>query len=88
MEEMIMPESATQSLPKSQFPLCTRCHKPVNQLTTVPIHNHPNMVMIEYECHGEHAMQEIDASMLSSQQGLSSYTVFNDYTSGLLKSTT
>jgi hypothetical protein len=91
MEEIAMPESASvnpsQTLPASHFPICTRCNKPVNRLTISTIHNYPNKVIIDYECHGENARQEVDAALLSKEQGLASYTVFNDYTSGLLKST-
>ena len=48
----------------------------------------PSTVTVEFECHGETVSQDIPSSLLAGEQGLASFTVFNDFTSGLLPAET
>ena len=75
------------TLPLTQLPECAQCAKPVERLTVTPITAHPEKVIVEFECHGEHASQEMSAKLLLGRRGLSTYTAFNEYTSGLMPKT-
>lgn len=79
-------ERSEIKLSESKFPHCLRCNARVNALTALPVPNHPDKVIIEYQCHGESVSQELPASVLANEQGLSAYTAFNAYTSGLMLS--
>jgi hypothetical protein len=70
--------------PVSQFPTCMRCHKPVEELVVSPLANTTDKITVEVHCHGEAVRQDISPALLSDDHGLASYTVFNDFTSGLL----
>ncbi|GAC1446093.1 MAG: hypothetical protein NVSMB56_01780 [Pyrinomonadaceae bacterium] len=69
---------------KSKFPRCLRCNKRVEKLIILPAARNARNVTIEYECHGECVSQEMPAAMVAD--GLQSFTAFNDYTSGLMLS--
>ena len=69
---------------EANFPRCLRCNKPVDKLVISPDPANPRKATIEFHCHGESVKQEIPSSLISGDQGLASYTVFNDFTSGLL----
>jgi hypothetical protein len=75
---------ALLKLPKSKFPRCLRCNKRVESLTVAASANSVDKVTVAYECHGEHVSQEISRAVLESAQGLTAYTAFNAYTSGLM----
>lgn len=75
---------SAKKLPKSSYPRCFRCQKPVDKLRVIPDPNEPSRVTIDFQCHGESASQEISSEMLEGEHGLSAYTVFSDFTSGLL----
>lgn len=66
------------------LPKCLRCDKPVDTLRTEPSPRDKSRVVVIYECHGESVSQELPSSALEGGQGLSSYTAFNAYTSGLM----
>lgn len=68
----------------SRFPICHRCHKPVEKLSVQPHTQHANTVIVNYECHGARASQEMSSEILASERGLAGYTAFSDYTSGLM----
>lgn len=78
------PSQAKKQLAKSQYPICARCQKAVDEANLLPPTQHPGEVMLQYSCHGEQASQEIQSRLLDSEQGLSDYTVFNAYTSGIM----
>ena len=73
---------------EANFPRCLRCNKPVDRLIVTPNSDNPDMVMIKFECHGETVSQDISSSLLEGERGLASFTVFNDFTSGLLPAKT
>lgn len=75
--------AATQQT-EAHFPRCSRCNKTVDRLVISPQPNHPGQVTVEFECHGESVEQDMPSSLLEGEQGLASYTAFNDFTSGLL----
>lgn len=78
------PIKAAIKLPKSKFPLCLRCNKRVESLTVTLPENHLGKATVAYQCHGEHVSQDVSQSVLLSEQGLTAYTAFNAYTSGLM----
>jgi hypothetical protein len=69
------------------FPHCLRCHKPVDKLIITPHASNPHKVVVEFFCHGETVEQEMSSTLLAKEVGLGSYTVFNEYTSGMMKGT-
>ena len=73
-----------KKLPKSSCPRCFRCQKPVDKLSVIPDPNEPGRIIIDFQCHGESASQEISSEILEGKHGLSAYTAFSDFTSGLL----
>ena len=73
---------------EANYPRCLRCNKPVDRLIVTPNSNDPSTVTIEFECHGETVSQDISSSLMEGEQGLASFTVFNDFTSGLLPAKT
>lgn len=79
--------AATLSM-EANFPRCLRCNKPVDRLVVSPKSDNPRTVTIEFECHGETVSQDISSSLLVGEHGLASFTVFNDFTSGLLPAET
>lgn len=70
------------------YPRCARCDKPVDEFKSTPDPRRSDTIVVEFRCHGEGVRQEMPASILrsaeSSARGLSDYTAFNDFTSGLL----
>ena len=84
-----MSESFTFSnaalVPESKLPTCLRCNKLVDWLRVSPNPRNPNGVTVEYQCHGETVTQEMPSSAVTNEEGLSTYTAFNDYTSGLMR---
>lgn len=70
------------------YPRCARCDKPVEEFKLTPDPRRSNTVVVEFRCHGEGVRQEMPASVVrsaeNSSEGLSRYTAFNDFTSGLL----
>lgn len=53
-----------------------------------PDSDNPGTITVEFECHGETVSQGISSSLLVGERGLASFTVFNDFTSGLLPAET
>ena len=83
MNETSAPNSTIQT-EEADFPRCAKCNKPVERLTIMPYPNHPGKVIVEFRCHGECVEQEMSSSILRGEQGLSAYTAFNEYISGLM----
>ncbi|HEX6624850.1 MAG TPA: hypothetical protein VF064_14155 [Pyrinomonadaceae bacterium] len=74
--------SKAARLPKSQSPWCARCSRRVEESAVTPDPRRAGKAVVEYRCHGESARQEMPASLLAG--GLAAYTVFNEYSSGLM----
>ena len=72
------------AVPAAHYPQCLRCNKPVDRLTIYPKPNDTANVIVEYECHGQRASQEMEAGILGQTEKLAACTSFNEYTSGLL----
>jgi hypothetical protein len=71
-------------VPAQRRPRCLRCGKPVDSAAIRPKPGNHDYVVVEYECHGERATQEVGADVLQRDEGLAAWTAFNDYTSGLM----
>lgn len=69
---------------KIKPPRCARCGKSVETLSVLPHPRDEGKSIVEYQCHGESASQEISTSELAEKRGLSAYTVFNAFTSGMM----
>jgi hypothetical protein len=78
----LLNEVATRASTADDFPHCMRCDKPVDRLGIWPRPDNPEVVRVEYECHNEVVRQELSASTVEG--GLSRYSAFNAYTSGLM----
>lgn len=71
-------------LTKSGYPRCLRCGKTVEKLTISADPNDSARLVVDFQCHGESVSQEIPRAMVTGPHGLAAYSVFSDYTSGLL----
>jgi hypothetical protein len=78
----LLNEVATRASTTNDFPYCMRCDKPVDRLGIWPRPDNPEVMRVEYECHNEVVRQELSASIVEG--GLSRYSAFNAYTSGLM----
>jgi len=78
----LLNQVATRQSTTGDFPRCMRCDKPVDRLGLAPRPDNPGVFRVEYECHNEVVSQELPASAVEA--GLSRYTAFNAYTSGLM----
>ena len=73
---------AATRLSKSKAPWCLRCGKRVEEASVTPDPRRAGKAVVAYRCHGESASQEMPASLVEG--GLSAYTAFNEYSSGLM----
>jgi hypothetical protein len=78
----LLKQLTTWPAAEGEFPRCMRCDKPVDRLGLSPRPDNPEVVRVEFECHNEVVRQELSASVVEG--GLSRYSAFNAYTSGLM----
>ncbi len=72
------------NLPDEHRPRCLRCGKPVDAAAIRHKPGDREHVIVEYECHGERASQEVGAGLAERPEELAGYTAYNEFTSGLM----